>query len=134
MKDKQCLATFVDVNSIEAWMLWDSGSTTTGIMPTLAQIANVEVSELIDSHTLQLGTVRSRSQVKYGATMDLQIKGHKYTTYLDIVNFNHYDMIIGTPFMHKHSVKLDFNKLTITVDSETLAAEDIVGDADARLC
>ncbi|KAF9439866.1 hypothetical protein P691DRAFT_689435 [Macrolepiota fuliginosa MF-IS2] len=85
-------------------MLWDSGSTTTSIMPMLAQIANVEVSELIDLHTLQLGTIRSRSQVKYGTTMDLRIKGCKYTTYLDVANFDHYDMIIGTLFMHKHSV------------------------------
>ncbi|KAF9439392.1 hypothetical protein P691DRAFT_617000, partial [Macrolepiota fuliginosa MF-IS2] len=118
MKDKQCLTTFVDVNGIEAWTLWDSGSTTTGIMPMLAQIANVEVSKLIDSHTLQLGTIGSKSQVKYGTTTDLKIKGHKYTTYLDVANFNCYDMIIGTLFMHKHGVKLDFNKLTVTVDGE----------------
>ncbi|KAF9441283.1 hypothetical protein P691DRAFT_684462, partial [Macrolepiota fuliginosa MF-IS2] len=117
MKDKQCLTIFIDVNSIEAWTLWDSGSTTTSIMPMLAQIVNVEVSKLIDLHTLQLGTIRSRSQVKYGTTMDLKIKGHKYTTYLDVVNFDCYNMIIGTLFMHKHSVKLDFNKLTVTVDT-----------------
>lgn len=38
-RDKQCLATVVTVNGMGAWALWDSGSTTTGLTPTFAQIA-----------------------------------------------------------------------------------------------
>jgi hypothetical protein len=36
-EDKECRATFVSIGGFEAWMLWDSGSTTTGITPTFAQ-------------------------------------------------------------------------------------------------
>ncbi|KAG6875037.1 hypothetical protein C0992_005470 [Termitomyces sp. T32_za158] len=32
-QEKECLVTYVEVNGHPAWMLWDSGSTTTGIMP-----------------------------------------------------------------------------------------------------
>jgi len=35
--------------------------------------------------------------------------------YLDVANFDCYDMIVGTPFMRKHGVKLDFEKNQITV-------------------
>ncbi|KAF9452315.1 hypothetical protein P691DRAFT_784473 [Macrolepiota fuliginosa MF-IS2] len=59
MNNKQCLVSFVTINGIDAWMLWDSGSTTSGITPMFAQIANVKVNELLDPHTLQLGTVGS---------------------------------------------------------------------------
>ncbi|KAF9440348.1 hypothetical protein P691DRAFT_782579 [Macrolepiota fuliginosa MF-IS2] len=44
MNDKQCLASFVNVNGIDTWTLWDSGSTMSGVTPTFAQIANVKVS------------------------------------------------------------------------------------------
>ncbi|KAG6857824.1 hypothetical protein C0995_004975, partial [Termitomyces sp. Mi166 len=33
---KECLVTYVEVNGHPAWMLWDSGSTTTGITPQFA--------------------------------------------------------------------------------------------------
>ncbi|KAF8989758.1 hypothetical protein BDQ17DRAFT_1256545 [Cyathus striatus] len=41
------------------WTLWDSGSTTTGINPTYAQMADIAISRLSEEYILQLGTVRS---------------------------------------------------------------------------
>ena len=41
--EKECLATWVGVNGLDAWALWDSGSTTTGITPSFAEIAKVPV-------------------------------------------------------------------------------------------
>ncbi|KAG6892523.1 hypothetical protein C0995_003321, partial [Termitomyces sp. Mi166 len=35
-QEKECLVTYVEVNGHPAWMLWDSGSTTTGITPQFA--------------------------------------------------------------------------------------------------
>ncbi|KAG6864450.1 hypothetical protein C0995_006235, partial [Termitomyces sp. Mi166 len=32
-QEKECLVTYVEVNGHPAWTLWDSGSTTMGIMP-----------------------------------------------------------------------------------------------------
>jgi hypothetical protein len=34
--------------------------------------------------------------------------------YLDVVNIDRYDMIIGTPFMRKHGLMLDFSHNTLT--------------------
>ena len=98
-EDKECLATWVKVEDLEAWTLWDSGSTTTGITPAFAEHAKVRIDTLEDPHILQLGTVGSRSSIKYGADVMIQVAKVKSTSYVDIANFDRYDMIIGTPWM-----------------------------------
>ncbi|XP_006459414.1 hypothetical protein AGABI2DRAFT_116393 [Agaricus bisporus var. bisporus H97] len=130
---KQCLASMINVKGIEAWTLWDSGSTTSGMSPSFANVAGIRVNELVDPHILQLGTVGSRSTVNFGTEADLEIGGKLYTTYLDVANFDRYDMILGTPFMHKYGVLLDFEKSSVMVDGCPIPAEDIVGDADSRI-
>ncbi|EKM81441.1 hypothetical protein AGABI1DRAFT_125827, partial [Agaricus bisporus var. burnettii JB137-S8] len=130
---KQCLASMINVKGIEAWTLWDSGSTTSGMSPSFANVAGIRVNELVDPHILQLGTVGSRSTVNFGTEVDLEISGKIYPTYLDVANFDRYDMILGTPFMHKHGVLLDFEKSSVIVDGCPIPAEDIVGDADSRI-
>ena len=121
-EDKECLATYVGVNGLEAWTLWDSGSTTTGITPTFAQMANVVVDTLIDPHILQLGTVGSRSIIKYGADVPVALAGKTFPVYVDIANFDRYDMIVGTPFMRAHNVILDFVSNQVIVNGTTMPA------------
>jgi len=121
-EDKECLASYVSVNGMEAWTLWDSGSTTTGITPTFAQMAEVVVDTLIDPHILQLGTVGSRSIIKYGADVPVTLAGKSMPVYVDIANFDRYDMIMGTPFMRAHGVVLDFVKNQILVDGVAISA------------
>lgn len=58
-KKKQCLATLVKIGDLEAWALWDSGSTISGITPSFAHVAKVRVTKLLDPHILQLETVGS---------------------------------------------------------------------------
>ena len=98
-EDKWCLATWVTIRNLKAWTLWDTGSTTTGITPTFAELAKVKVDTLEDPHVLQLGTVGSRSIIKYGADVMVEVSEKRIPTYVDIANFDRYDMIIGTPWM-----------------------------------
>jgi hypothetical protein len=107
-EEKRCLATWTDINGLKAWTLWDSGSTTTRIMPAFAELARIPVDELKDPHVLQLGTVGSRSAIKYGADVIVSIDDEQVSTYVDIANFDHYEMIIGTPFIRRNKVVLDF--------------------------
>ncbi|TFK72752.1 hypothetical protein BDN72DRAFT_734288, partial [Pluteus cervinus] len=65
---------------------------------------------------LQLGTVGSRSVIKYGADVPISMPGFGEKVYVDIANFDRYDMIIGTPFMRRNRVKLDFEKNEIVVN------------------
>jgi hypothetical protein len=98
-EDKECLAMLVSIRGFYAWTLWDSGSIITGITPTFAQVADITMFPLSNPHTLQLGMVGSRSTVNYGTETLVRVSGVNSTVYMDIANFDHYDMIIGTPFM-----------------------------------
>ncbi len=58
-EEKECLATWVKVRDLEAWTLWDSESTTSGITSAFEELAKIKVDTLEDPHILQLGTVGS---------------------------------------------------------------------------
>jgi Retroviral aspartyl protease len=121
-EDKRCLATWIDIGGLKAWALWDSGSTTTGITPAFTEIAKIPLDELEDPHVLQLGTVGSRSIIKYGTDVEVNIKGKTMSTYVDIANFDRYEMIIGTPFMRRNKVKLDFEKDEVIIQGQRVPA------------
>jgi len=130
----ECLATWVGVNGLKAWALWDSGSMTTGITPSFAEIAKVPVDTLEDPHILQLGTIGSHSTIKYGADIDIEIDDLETKTYVDIANFDCYDMIIGTPFLRKNKVILDFIKNVVIINGkESPAVKVTAKDLDPRL-
>jgi len=57
--EKRCLATYVNIRGHEAWTLWDLGSTTSGITPVFAQVADIPVFPLTNTHTPQLGMIGS---------------------------------------------------------------------------
>ena len=133
-EDKECLATFVNVGGFKAWTLWDSGSTTTGITPTYAQVADISVFPLSDPHVLQLGTIGSRSVVNYGTEVGVVVPGAEGTIYMDVANFDRYDMIIGTPYMRQNKVQLDFENDQVIVNGvATPATKVTLADTDGRL-
>jgi hypothetical protein len=121
-EEKRCLATWVEINGLQAWTLWDSGSTTTGITPAFAELAKIPVDELEDPHVLQLGTVGSRSAIKYGADVNVNVEGQNMSIYVDIANFDRYEMIVGTPFMRRNKVLLDFDKNEVIINGKRIPA------------
>jgi hypothetical protein len=131
--EKECLATWVTIGDLQAWTLWDSGSTTTGITPSFAELANVKVDTLEDPHVLQLGTVGSRSIIKYGADVEIRVADIKTTSYVDIANFDRYDMIMGTPWMRRNKVLLDFNTNRVIINGKPIPAIKVMEkDLDPR--
>jgi hypothetical protein len=40
--------------------------------------------------------------------------------YIDVVNIDRYDMIIGTPFMRKHGLVLDFKNNALSIRGEPI--------------
>ncbi|KAG5332754.1 hypothetical protein C0989_006558 [Termitomyces sp. Mn162] len=131
---KECLVTYVEVNGHPAWTLWDSGSTTMGITPQFAHVNAIHVHELMEPLMLQLGTVGSCAVVQFGMEVRVKTSGQPTKEYVDIANFDCYDMIIGTPFMHKNKVSLDFVNNKVIVNGTLLRAERVVlADTDGRL-
>ncbi|KAG6870197.1 hypothetical protein C0992_000771, partial [Termitomyces sp. T32_za158] len=125
-QEKECLVTYVEVNGHPAWTLWDSGSTTMGITPQFTHVNAIRVHELAEPLMLQLGTVGSRAVVQFGVEVKVKMSGQPMKEYVDIANFDRYDMIIGTPFMHKNKVMLNFVKNKVIVNGIPLRAERMV--------
>ncbi|KAF8230435.1 hypothetical protein L208DRAFT_1281914, partial [Tricholoma matsutake] len=80
------------------------------------------VFPLTNPYMLQLGTVGSRATVNYGTDITLEAPGISDRTYVDIANFDCYNMIIGTPFMNKNKVILDFENKQVTVNGRLMPA------------
>ncbi|KAG6870887.1 hypothetical protein C0995_009904 [Termitomyces sp. Mi166 len=133
-QEKECLVIYVEVNGHPAWTLWNSGSTTMGITPQFAYMNAICVHELTEPLMLQLGTVGSHAVVQFGTEVKIKMSGHPTKEYVHIANFDRYDMIIGTPFMHKNKVTLDFVNNEVIVNGMLLRAERIVlADMDGCL-
>ncbi|KAK7688423.1 hypothetical protein QCA50_008796 [Cerrena zonata] len=45
---------------------------------------------------------------------------NRQKVYLDVVNIDHYDLILGVPFLQQFGVKLDFRHETITSGTEVI--------------
>ncbi|KAG6846968.1 hypothetical protein H0H93_010848, partial [Arthromyces matolae] len=133
-EEKECLVTYVEVEGHKAWTLWDSGSTTTGMTPSFLSVYGIPVQELEEPLVLQLGTVGSRSKVLYGTHINMSVGGINTTEYVDVANFDRYDMIIGTPYMRKNKVVLDFVKNEVIIGGKVIPAQRVtVEEAAGRL-
>ena len=64
----------------------------------------------------------------------VEVSEKRIPTYVDIANFDRYDMIIGTPWMQKNKVVLDLINDEIILDGTTIPAIKIKNpDLDPRL-
>jgi len=132
---KECLATFMKVGGQEAWTLWDSGSTMTGITPSFVDVVKITVFPLKKLHVLQLETVGSHISVNFGTYVNVVMHGSSQWEYVDVANFNCYDMIIGMPFMHSRKVILNFKNDTIKIGNQLIPATKVlVPDTDDHIC
>ena len=115
-------------------MLWDTGSTMTGITQSFVDVAKITVFPLKNPYMLQLGTVGSHASVNYGAFVDVATHGTSQREYVDVVNFDYYNMIIGTPFMHSRKVILNFENDSIKIGNQSISATKVlVPDTDDRI-
>ena len=57
---------------------------------------------------LQLACVGSKSTINYGARSTIMFGMAHVEEYFDITNINYYDVILGTPFLQRLNIVLDF--------------------------
>jgi hypothetical protein len=119
-KDNRCFVAKMKLHNLEAFVLLDSGCTSDSVSPEFATSANLKAHELDEPVPLQLGTVGSRSKINFGLFTDFEIGKIKDTHYFDIVNIDRYDVILGTVFMRKHGITLDFERDEVRVKGRVL--------------
>jgi len=83
------------------------------------------VFPLTNPHILQLGTIGSQSTINYSTETRVKAPGADKIVYLDIANFDHYDMITGTPYMRQNGVLLDFLNDQVIVNGVATPATPI---------
>ncbi|KAJ7503829.1 hypothetical protein B0H11DRAFT_2222444 [Mycena galericulata] len=84
--------------------------TTNSVTPEFANTTKAPRIKLAQQVTLQLGCVGSRSRINFGTRIPVDFGGIKGYVYFDLVNLDRYDVIIGTPFLNRHGIILDFGK------------------------
>ncbi|SJL16375.1 uncharacterized protein ARMOST_19897 [Armillaria ostoyae] len=127
-KDKHCLVTMLNINGLDTVTLWDSRSTSTAMSPAFVDISKVLVSRLLNPVVLQLGTVGSRAKINFGTNTEIKTEGFQGREYFDVVNIDKYDAIIGTPFMHRNKVVLNFKRKRIVINGHPIAGKIIDGE------
>lgn len=108
------------VGTTLAHILFDSGSGTDMISPAFVRVAQLTPLKLEQPIGLQLATIGSRSKVNFGVNAEVHIGPVSTGHYFDVVNIEKYDIIIGTPFMRRFGMKLDFGSNTIDVQGTSI--------------
>ncbi|KAF9253972.1 hypothetical protein L218DRAFT_887465 [Marasmius fiardii PR-910] len=127
--EQRPLVTLIEIGGQTALTLFDSGCTLECLSPGFARLANVKVHQLAEQHSLQLGTVGSRAKFNYGTIVETSYANIKSQTYFDIINIDRYDAIVGTYFMCKHGIQLDFENDRILVKGKVMTSLSVGEDA-----
>ncbi|KAJ7598774.1 hypothetical protein C8J56DRAFT_1039651 [Mycena floridula] len=104
----RCLTAMIEINGMKAYTLFDSGSSTDSLSPEFTRVSRTKVHELSESLNVQLGTMGSCSKINFGMNATVVFGGETTGKYFDVFNIDRYDAIVGSVFMRKHKVALDF--------------------------
>ena len=121
-RDFKCLTVYVEVNGMKGLALLDSGSSIDCVSPEFARVAELTTKPLGKPVGLQLGCVGSRSSINFGTRAKVKIGSTLKSMYLDVVNVDHYDLILGVPFLMQFATQLDFRDETIVVGNDRIAS------------
>jgi Reverse transcriptase (RNA-dependent DNA polymerase) len=119
-EENKCFIVKMKLHNLEAYVLLDSGCTTDSLSPEFAMSANLKAHELEEPVPLQLGTVGSCLKINFRLFTNFTIGEVEKTHYFDVVNIDRYDAILGTVFMRKHSIILDFECDEVRVKGKCL--------------
>ena len=62
----------------------------------------------------------SKSVINYGTNTTIRVNGEELKEYFDVVNIDYYDAILGTPFLKKFKVMIDFAKDCLTIKDKII--------------
>ena len=107
--DNRTLVGYWEINGVKAHCLLDSGSQGVLLSLEFMQATGIKTFALEKPIALQLACIGSRSMINYGTCATIKIGCKVVKEYFDIVNVEqHYDAILGTPFLRKMGIVLDF--------------------------
>ena len=93
---------------MKAHCLLDSRSEGVLLSPEFTQAMGIKTFALKKPIALQLACISSRSMINYRTHATIKIGCKVVEEYFNIANIEHYDVILGTPFLRKMGIVLDF--------------------------
>ena len=78
------------------------------LSPEFMQATGIKTFALEKPIALQLACIGSRLMINYGTHATIKIGCKAVEEYFNIANVEHYDVILGTPFLRKMGIVLDF--------------------------
>jgi hypothetical protein len=93
---------------VKAHCLLDSRSEGVLLSPEFTRPTGMKTFALEQPIALQLACIGSRSTINYGTNTTIKFGRKLYDEYLDVANVEYYDAILGTPFLRKLGIILDF--------------------------
>jgi hypothetical protein len=109
----RCLTAIVNVNGVDAFMCWDTGSELDAISPDFIRATGLPPKAKEKPIKIRLGTKGSSSMTSYEVDATLNFGKTKLSQHLDVVNLDRWDVILGATFCDEHGVILDFGKRTV---------------------
>ena len=106
--DNQPISIFWEIGGTKAHCLIDSGCEGTMLSPNFIRVAKIEPFPLDKPIGIQLAVTGSKFIINYGMNTTIKYEGRELKEYFDIINIDYYDAILGTPFLRKHKVIINF--------------------------
>jgi Retroviral aspartyl protease len=111
---QRVITAIVMINGAPAWTMFDTGSTADCVSPEFARVNNCQTFDLESPVPLQLGTKGSKSTIVYGTNVEITpVSSLRTIEYMDIINIDRYDAILGMPYMAKHGIMINLRSRTV---------------------
>ena len=104
----QPISVFWEIGGVKAHCLINSGCKGIMISPSFIRAAKIKPFPLNKPIGIQLAVTGRKSVINYGANATIKYNEKELKEYFNIVNIDYYDAILGTPFLRKHKVVIDF--------------------------
>jgi hypothetical protein len=129
----QCATIETKINRCRAYIMIDTGSTGNFISPAFTKVTGLKIFPLEQQLTLQLGCIGSRSKITHGGKCHIDIGSNTSEMYFDGANIDHYDCILGIPFLRECKALLNFADQKIQIgDIKITLLEEIASGSCQR--
>ncbi|TCD60760.1 hypothetical protein EIP91_009541 [Steccherinum ochraceum] len=117
-KRGRCMTCKIMIDGHEALALWDTGSTMEAVNAAFIAAHGIKAFELLKVLQFQMGCSGSRGKINYGCNVKLGLGSRTEDVYFDVINLDHYDVVLGVGFLTQVGAILNFKDGFIQIDEE----------------